>query len=752
MRVQELEARLGVMMSVSEQTLAQRKNLIQLQADSVHLLAIGTGLVGYGWLLLVVWPITGAAVPPAAWAGSLVLLVGSALSFVLRDRHPRLATRTLVWSSLLAVVCGLVSYPLPELAYLLTLPVIFASVLLGQASVFPVAGTGCALLLAVARARLGLLLVSLAVMLPVVVIAVITVASWLSARNLITALSWVWNGYEEAHRNERIARERQAELRRALKALDEATYRLERANYMLALSRDQAEEARRLKQQFAQTISHELRTPLNLIVSFTDLMAQAPEYYGAPLPASYARDLAIVHRNALHLQSLVNDVLDLARIEAAQMTILQEEVDPQQLVQDAANAVRSLVEARGLALHVEIEPHLPLLWVDPGRIRQVLFNLLANAARFTEQGSVRLSVRRQGEEVLFVVADTGIGIAPEELPHIFEEFRQADGSTRRRHGGAGLGLAISKQFVELHGGRIWAESQVGRGSTFSFTLPIARHDPLGDARTGQPRPTPMSTRVRDNEGILLAVTRSPAAASLLSRYVRGYRTVVAQDLQQARRLAGQLLPQGVIIDTTSQPVDVSALQELGESWELPRTPVMACPLPGEEPLRQHLAVDGYLVKPVSRETLWDVLRQFGEGVDRILVVDDDRDFVRLMGRLLDSPVRRYQVVNAYSGHEALEMIQHRHPDLVLLDMVLPDISGHQVIARIRADPRWRDLPIVVVSAQDEIDTVGALPGAMLIAKASGILPGEIVRWVQHVLDGAAYQVPGEDRSHSLQSR
>ncbi|MCL6432276.1 MAG: response regulator, partial [Anaerolineae bacterium] len=178
-------------------------------------------------------------------------------------------------------------------------------------------------------------------------------------------------------------------------------------------------------------------------------------------------------------------------------------------------------------------------------------------------------------------------------------------------------------------------------------------------------------------------------------------------------------------------------------------PVVACRLPGEEPLRQHLAVDGYLVKPVSRETLWDVLRQFGEAVDRILVVDDDRDFVRLMGRLLDSPVRRYQVVNAYSGHEALEMIQHRQPDLVLLDMVLPDISGHQVIARIRADPRWRDLPIVVVSAQDEIDTVGALPGAMLIAKASGILPGEIVRWVQHVLDGAAYHVPSDDHGHAL---
>ncbi|MDI7274601.1 MAG: ATP-binding protein [Anaerolineae bacterium] len=724
-------------MAIAEEILAQRRNLIQLQTDSLHVLAIGAGVVGYLWLILVVWPITGATVPFAAWVGSLLLVLASALSYALRNRHPRRAAGGLVWASLFAVVCALVSYPRPELAYLLTLPVIFASVLLAQGTVFLVAGVGCALVVAIGLGWFRLPLLSLTMLLPVTVIAAITVASWLSARSLFTALAWVWNGYERAHRNERIAREGQAELRRALKALDEATYRLERANYMLSVARDQAEEARRLKQQFAQTISHELRTPLNLIVSFTDLMAQAPEYYGAPLPASYARDLGIVHRNACHLQSLVNDVLDLARIEAAQMTILQEATDPRELVDEAVRAARSLVEVRGLELRVEVERDLPPLWVDAGRIRQVLFNLLANAARFTERGSVAVSVRRRGEEVLFSVADTGIGIAAEDLPHIFEEFRQLDGGTRRRHGGAGLGLAISRQFVELHGGRIWVESQPGQGSTFHFSLPIARHDPLADARGGQPRARQAIARPHDGESILLAVTRSPAAASLLARYVRGCRTVVAQDLQQAQRLARQLLPQGVIVDLTSESIDIGALQELAQTWGLGRTPMLACPLPGEEPLRQRLAVDGYLVKPVSRQGLWDVLRQFGEDVDRVLVVDDDRDFVRLMGRLLQSPLRRYQVVNAYSGHEALEMIQHHQPDLVLLDMVLPDVNGAQVIERIRADPARRHLPIVVVSAQDEIDAIEALPGAVLIARASGILPGEVVRLVQHVLDEAA---------------
>jgi signal transduction histidine kinase/CheY-like chemotaxis protein len=708
-------------------------NLTELRAGSLRVLAVFAALAGYCWLMAVIWPITGATASFAAWVGSSLLVVGAALIVWHRSRRAELGATLLVAITLLAAACALLDYRQPELAYLLVLPVIFASVLLGQIAVFLAGGMACSLIVAIGLGRLGLPLFSLGVTLPVAMIAVITVASWLSARNLYTALAWVWSGYEQAHHNERVARQGQAELRRALKALDEATYRLERANYMLAVARDQAEEARRLKQQFAQTISHELRTPLNLIVGFTDLMAQAPEYYDSPLPPKYARDLGIVHRNARHLQSLVNDVLDLARIEAAQMALLPEEIDPSALVLEAVNAARSLVEARGLALHTGVEPGLPPLWVDPGRIRQVLFNLLSNAARFTEQGSISLSVCRQGEEVVFAVADTGVGIAPESIPRVFQEFQQIDGGTRRLHGGAGLGLAISKRFVELHGGRIWVESQVGQGSTFRFTLPLSRRDPLAEAQPIPGRAPQALPGPGGEEPILLAVTRSAAAATLLARYVRGCRTVVAQDLEQARRLARQLLPQGVIIDTASHDVDARALQGLAQEWGLPRTPFLASPLPGEEPLRQHLAVDGYLVKPVSRQSLWDVLRQFGDGVDKVLVVDDDRDFVRLLGRLLDSPVRRYQVINAYSGMEGLEMVQYHQPDLVLLDLVLPDIGGAQVIDRLRANPAWRRLPVVVVSAQDEMDTVVALPGAMLATKAAGILPGDVVQWAQQMM-------------------
>ncbi len=723
-------------MSAIRDTPELSTNLGHLQVESLKAIALFAGMIGYVWLTLVIWPVTGANAPLAAWIGSALLTFGAVGSYVLRDRRLGLASALLIGGTVIAVTCALLAFRLPGLAYLLVLPIIFASVLLSQAAMFAVAGGVSMLILAIHVAILRRPLASVDVLLPFATIALVTLASWLSARNLYTALAWVWRGYEVARQNEQIARERQGELRRALKALDEATYRLERANYMLTIARDQAEEARRLKQQFAQTISHELRTPLNLIVGFTELMAQSPEYYGSQLPPAYLRDLSIVHRNACHLQTLVNDVLDLARIEAAQMSLVPEETDPASLVREAVATARSLVEARGLALDTEIEPGLPRLWVDPTRIRQVLFNLLNNAARFTERGGVTVSVRRQGEEVVFAVADTGIGIAPEDIPRIFEEFRQLDGSTRRRQGGAGLGLAISKRFVEMHGGRIWAESQVGQGSTFYFSLPLNREEVAAPAghllQKGGAFPSE-----RKDDRVLLAVTSSPSAGALLTRYGRGYRAVVVHDLEQAQRAARRLMPQAVVIDTACVRLEPTQLEDLARAWGLPRTPLIACPLPGEEPLRQRLAVDGYLVKPISRQSLWDVLRQFGEDVDRVLVIDDDRDFVRLVGRLLDSPIRRYQVVSAYSGREGLEMMRVRRPDLVLLDLILPDMDGVQVVERIRSAPGWQHIPVVVVSAQDEVNGVGALTGTVMLAKAGGFTPGEIVQWVQGVLDAMA---------------
>jgi signal transduction histidine kinase/CheY-like chemotaxis protein len=721
-----------------------RNSLSQLQAESLTVIALFAGVIGYAWLVLVFSPALGELAPASAWIGAALLALSAPLSYMLRGRHPRIATHLLVWGVLAATACGVLAFPSPTVAYLFTLPVIFASVLLGQVAFFLVAIGAVFLALTTGFTHMEISSLSADMAFPIVTIALVALASWLSVRNLYTALAWVWHAYERARHNEETARERQAELRRALKALDEATHRLERANYMLALARDQAEEARRLKQQFAQNISHELRTPLNLIVGFTELMAHSPEYYGSQLPPAYLRDLGIVYRNACHLQDLVNDVLDLARIEAAQMSLVPEETDPAALVQEAVDTARSLVEARGLALHTEIEPDLPRLWVDPTRIRQVLFNLLNNAVRFTDEGEVTVSVCQHGGEVVFAVADTGVGIASEDISRVFEEFQQVDGSTRRRQGGAGLGLAISRRFVELHAGCMWVESRVGQGSTFYFSLPAGHRDLAeapGDHLAEGVVTRPTSARGSE-EPVLLVVTRSPSAAALLMRYVRGFRTIVVPDLEQAQEAARQLMPQAAVIDRACEELDPHRLEALGREWGLLRVPFVACPLPGEESLRQRLTVDGYLVKPVSRQSVWDVLRRFGDGVDRVLVVDDDQDFVLLLSRMLeDSPVRRYQVISASNGQEGLAMIRHYQPDLVLLDLLMPDMDGFEVIERVRSTPAWRHIPIVVISAQDEMDDQETLAGAMMVAKSGGLTPSEVVQWVQDVADTTVTSPP-----------
>lgn len=712
------------------------EDLTQLRLESLDAIALLASVIGYGWLALLIHPTILQPVPVSAWIGGGLLALSGWGSRALKDHHSSVCTYLVVWSILGSVACAVLAFPSATILCLYVVPIVFASALLGQRAFFLVATVAGLLALITGPVHMGMPLLSLDIVLPVVIIALVTVASRLSVHNLYTMLAWLWHAYGRARDNEQTARQRGGELRRALKALDEATHRLERANYTSTLARDQAEEARRLKQQFVQTISHELRTPLNLIAGFTELMAHSPEHYGGQLPLPYLRDLGVVYRNVRHLQTLVNDVLDLARIEATQMPLVPEDSDPTALVKEAMDTASSLVEARGLTLHTEIESDLPRLRMDSTRIRQVMFNLLNNAARFTENGGVTVSVRRQMEEVVFAVADTGLGIAPEDIPRIFNEFQQVDGSGRLRHGGAGLGLAISRQFVEMHGGRMWVESEVGQGSTFYFSLPVGRADLIKDP--GDQSETAMSTRPVSGKGsqqpVLLAVTRSPSAGALLKRHLRGCQVVVIPQLERARETAQDLLPQVVVIDRVCGELGSSELEELGHAWGLPQLTFVVCPLPGEERLHKELRLDGYLVKPVSRQELWDVLRPFGEQIDAVLLVDDDHDFVRMLTRMLDSPVRRYRAITAYSGQEALASMRIRRPDLVLLDLMMPDMNGFEVVRRIRSNPAWQQIPVIVISAQDELDHQKALTGTMAVARADGLLPSEVVRYLQNVVN------------------
>src|SRR5712691_4691708 len=314
-------------MNVSQEAHQFRGSLAYLHEESLVTIATIAGIVGYIWLWGDIWPATGNAAPLSSWLGGSLLALSALASYYFRRTHLRLTSHFLIWCICGAIACGFMSVKSTTLSYLFILPVIFAGVLLNKRSIFALAVVSI-LLIALLNVGQGYSLFSSEVLFPSGIISLITIASWLSARNLHVTLAWFGDAYKRAHHNEQMAREREAELRRVLKTLDELTYRLERANYRLTIERNQADEARRLKQEFAQTISHELRTPLNLIVAFTELMAQSPEYYGEPLPPVYMRDLNIAYRNARHLQTLINDVLDLARLESAQMSVIPEETDP----------------------------------------------------------------------------------------------------------------------------------------------------------------------------------------------------------------------------------------------------------------------------------------------------------------------------------------------------------------------------------------------------------------------------------------
>lgn len=740
---------------MSDYQKAFRDNLRDLRSLSLEITIPLAFLAACAWF---VWgwtatPARSDLTRPGTWVGIPLLVVTPTLALWLKRSHVNLASHVLVWGVLVATGAAAVALPAGTAAALLTVPVVFASVLLDRRSVF-----GAAVLVGALEFWLfrGEGWHALHAWVPLLALLITSVAAAQSVTNLSTALAWAWSSYEQALHNEQEMRQRQAELKRALKSLDEASYRLERANHMLSIARDQAEEARRLKQEFAQTISHELRTPLNIVVGFAEVMVQSPEYYGAPLPVPYQRDLGIVYRNARHLQDLVNDVLDLSRIEAAQMTLVREKIPATNLVRDALATVRSLVESRNLELRAELAPNLPYLRVDALRIRQVLFNLITNAVRFTERGSITVRAERAKSEVIFAVQDTGVGIAPEDMQRIFEEFRQADSSSRRRYEGAGLGLAISKRFVEMHGGRIWVESEVGVGSTFYFALPAD-----GDGLTlASPQPVAAAlTRTADihlaEQPVLLTVTRSPSAVALLGRYVSAYRTIAVPSLDEARRAVARVAPQVVLVDQTSEPLTPAELDRLAAEPTLAASLVMACHLPGEESLRQQLDADAYLVKPVSRESLWDALRQFGADVDHVLLVEDDRDFTRLVTRLLeDSPVRQYQVACAGTGAEAMAHLKQWPVDLVLLDMVLPDMDGSDLLQRMHKHPAWARIPVIVVSAQEELDPAAALGTTLTLAQRRGITPSLLVRCIQSIAEltpAAAHPAPSAPQAAPARS-
>jgi len=674
--------------------IAEGSDLNDLRQESLRFLLVFLSLSTYGWMGFLF--LTGGDFTGAWWA-AVPLVLGLALAYMWsRDRH-RLASVALILALILANSYEVWYHGFQIAPYLFILPIFLAGLQLDPSGMFATAAATAGSVIAIgAMNHSGHELAAL-VAYPTLVILLAAIASWLSSRNLRVALRWAWNSQAQAWQAAKLARDRQAELQRALKALDEASYRIRSMNYHLARARDVAEEMRQLKQQFVTNVSHELRTPLALIAGFSEMIYLSPESYDVALPQEYLGDVREIYRSSQHVLNLIDDILDLAQITAGKMCLSREETDLQKVICEAVDTIRPLIEGKGLSLQVELQDPLPTLYIDPTRVRQVLLNLLNNARRFTEQGKVTLRAWRHDSQVQVSVSDTGIGITPENQGKIFEEFRQLDGSLARQHDGVGLGLAISKEFVEMHGGRIWVESEgiPDRGSTFSFTLPLAQGEggtvmPVDGWRLQPPPPGgPVYT--------VVAISEDASISHLLERALDGFQVVALKEMKQLPALCEELRPLAVIL-SPSPAEERQQLQRLQSELAGRDVPVILCPLGGQERLASSLGVRDYLVKPISRDAFLSALERLGDSVRRVLIVDDDPRVVRLLARMMRSAGREYEVSRAYTGRDAWAKLEGQ-PHLVVLDLIMPEVDGYMILERMRQKEALRDIPVIVVTAK-----------------------------------------------------
>jgi signal transduction histidine kinase len=426
------------------------------------------------------------------------------------------------------------------------------------------------------------------------------------------------------------ARRHRGQLQRTLKSLDITHRQLQRANAELYEARNLADQALRFKAMFAAKVSHELRTSLNLILGFSETMAFAQESYGKKLPAPYLRDVTEIYRNSRHLLALVDDILDLSKLEAGRMGLRLEVVNLPQVLHESLDMVRPLIETKGLALREEILPGLPELALDRVRISQVLLNLLSNATRVTTQGTITVRATATATGITVQVCDTGPGIKPDDLERVFEEFRQLDNS-----GGVssttGLGLTVSQQIIELHGGKLWVDSVYGEGSTFSFYLPINGAAELPHYSAGWPL---IDTGRKLQPALVVLAEAESDEVKLLQRHLDGYELAVAPTWEEAQRLVVQASARAVIVN--------EAYSAATETPPLP-VPVIYCPLPGPVQSQQNLQVEHYLQKTITTKALLAAIAKFAPQARSLLIVDDNPSAVRMLEQMVKSGRQPYQV-------------------------------------------------------------------------------------------------------------